>query len=209
MEDCSIGENCRINNVDLGKSVKIDNNVFIADCRIDRNVRIYRDCDLFETEIARYSYIAQRSVISHTKIGAFCSLGRNIHCTGANHPIEYLSTSPIFYSSRKQCGTSFSDKDKFNEFLEIDIGNDVWIGSNAIILGGVKISNGAIIGAGSVVTKNVDPYSIVAGNPAKHIRYRFDENIIKKIIELAWWEWDDELILKNLEKFQATFSDRT
>ncbi len=208
-DNCKIGKNCRLYDIYLDNNIIIDDNVFLENVSLGNNVKIYRDCDLYNVSINRYSYIAQRSVISHTNIGAFCSIGRNIHCSGANHPIDFLSTNPVFYSTRKQCGTTFSVKDKFNEFLEIEIGNDVWIGSNAIILGGVKVGNGSIIGAGAVVTQNVAPYSIVVGNPAKLLRFRFDEITIKEIENLSWWMWNDALLLKNLEKFQYTYQNHT
>ncbi|PTD94248.1 hypothetical protein C9439_03990 [archaeon SCG-AAA382B04] len=86
---------------------------------------------------------------------------------------------------------------------KIDIGCDVWVGADSTILGGVNVGHGAIIGADSVVTKDVEPYSIVAGNPAKHIKYRFSEKIRNQLLELKWWEWDEEKIERN-KKFFST-----
>lgn len=203
-KNCRIGSNSQIYDIILGHDVIIENEVYLQNVVIGSNVRIYNGCNLYSVNISRYSYLSPNTVISHTKIGSFCSIGRNVHCTGANHPTDYLSTHPAFYSTKKQCGSSFANKDMFDEFLHIDIGNDVWIGSNSIILGGVKISNGAIIGAGSVVTKDVAPYSIVVGNPAKHIRFRFDEEQVKEIEAMSWWNWDDDLILQNIKKFQSS-----
>ncbi|MBR6646045.1 MAG: CatB-related O-acetyltransferase, partial [Clostridia bacterium] len=103
---------------------------------------------------------------------------------------------------RKQCGMTYVKENRFNEFTETTIiGNDVWIGHSALILEGVKIGDGAIVGAGAVVTKDVPPYSIVVGVPAKVIKYRFSENEIAKLSELKWWDQSVEWIKENVDKF--------
>lgn len=206
-EKCIIGSHCYISNTVFDHNVNVENYVYLNNVVLGENVRIFNGCHLYNVAVARYTYISPNSIISHANIGTFCSIGRNIHCIGANHPIDFLSTHPVFYSTHKQCGKSFTDSELFDEFLQIEIGNDVWIGSNAVILGGIKVNNGAIIGAGSVVTKDVSPYSIVGGNPAKHLRFRFDECTIKQIQDLTWWDWDDDTILRNIKKFQSSYSN--
>lgn len=201
--NCQIGRGCNITNLVSGQNVLIEDQVYIGNAMIGENVRIYNGCSLYFVNIGRYTYISPNSVFSHTNIGSFCSIGRNVHCTGANHPTDFISTNPVFYSNRKQCGKSFTKHNLFDEFLHIEIGNDVWIGSNVTILGGVCISNGAIVGAGSVVTKDVYPYSIVVGNPARHLKFRFDKDIISELEDLCWWQWDDIKLLQNIQKFQS------
>jgi acetyltransferase-like isoleucine patch superfamily enzyme len=111
----------------------------------------------------------------------------------ANHPIHTASTFPI---------RSFGKKDDdLTSKGPIVIGNDVWIGQRAIIMSGVRIGDGSIIGAGSIVTKNVAPYAIVAGNPARFVRFRFDADIANRLAASKWWEWPDEVILRNVNDF--------
>ena len=126
------------------------------------------------------------------KIGRYCSFAGNVKYYGANHPMNYVSMSPFFYN--KKWG-GFDVKDVERSTLKI--GNDVWIGYNVIITNKCQnIGNGAVIGAGSIVTKDVPPYSIVAGNPAKIIRYRFNDEIIKEIEKCKWWELKPNEIMK-------------
>jgi len=109
---------------------------------------------------------------------------------GGQHPIYFVSSSPLFYSDNNVFNKYFH-KAQFQEYLQTSIGNDVWIGANAFIRGGLTIGHGAIIGAHAVVTKDVEPYSIVVGNPARVIKMRFNEEIISKLLKIRWWDWTD------------------
>ena len=144
------------------------------------------------TEIGDYSYINSNSSIENATIGKYCSISSGVYVCPYNHKREYISTSPYnrYYS---------------NEIKRVYIGNDVLISLNVIILEGVRIGNGAIIGAGSIVTKDVNPYEIVAGVPAKHIRYRFSKERIEYLQNLNWWDKDPVLIKKN----QAFFNNES
>lgn len=165
-----------------------------------KNIRVYTPFQITETDIGEGTYIAQGSMISMATIGKYCSIGPHFVCGYGIHPIDGLSTSPAFYSTRMQNGMTFSDTDKIIERKRITIGNDVFIGMNVTILDGVTVGNGAIIGAGAVVISDVAPYSIVGGVPAKHIKYRFDEETIKALQEIQWWNFDDEKI-KDVERY--------
>ena len=126
------------------------------------------------------------------KIGRYCSFAGNVKYFGGNHPMHYVSMSPFFYN-KKWGGFDVKDIER----KTLTIGNDVWVGYNVIITNKCQnIGNGAVIGAGSVVTKDVPPYSIVAGNPAKIIRYRFDEDTIKMIENSKYWELEPQEIMK-------------
>lgn len=132
-------------------------------------------------------------------IGNYCAIGHNLRVIGSNH---YTGFANIQLKFRDHYGFKYINYTDG----EVSIGNDVWIGDNVIILSGVQIGTGAIIGAGSVVTKDVKPYLIVAGVPAKPIRFRFSENIIKQMLEIKWWNWTDKKIRQNKEFFNIDFS---
>jgi len=140
--------------------------------------------------------------IEKVYIGSFCSFGQNVRLLTSNHNYKLPTTSnTIYYDIFKELPKSFLPKNN-----PIKIGSDVWIGDNAIILNGVKVWNGAVIGAGSIVTKNIEPYSIVAGVPAKLIKYRFEKEIIKFLLNLEWWNWNNEKIKRNKEFFMTDLS---
>lgn len=165
----------------------------------DKTARIFPNCLLHKAIIGRYTYISENASISYTEIGNFCSIGPNFLCGWGFHPLNGISTSPMFYSSQKQNGCTLSETDKIEERKKIIIGNDVFIGMNVTVLDGVTIGDGAVIGAGSVVTKDVPPYTIAAGNPMQFIRKRFDEATIESMLAIKWWFWDDSR-LKIIEK---------
>lgn len=156
------------------------------------NSKLYPPYFIIDAKIGKYTYIALNSMISLTSIGKFCSIGPNFFCGYGIHPTQGISTSPMFYSTLKQNGYSLSSNNKIIERKEIKIGNDVFIGANVCILDGVTVSDGAVIAAGAVITKDVPPYAVVGGVPAKILRYRFDEKKIQKLLELKWWDWEDE-----------------
>ena len=156
-------------------------------------------CFISDCRISSYTYIASNSNISNTKIGKFCSIGKNFSCGLGIHPINGISTSPMFYSIKKQNGFSLVDHNKVKEFDNIIIGNDVFIGANVTILDGVKIGNGSVIGACSFVNSDVPDFAIVGGVPAKILKYRFAENEIKELNSLSWWDWPFSE-LKKIEK---------
>ena len=132
-------------------------------------------------------------------IGKFCMIASNVKfiMNGANHLTNSLTTYPfaIFGNGWENAmeGKSYPQKG------DINIGNDVWIGYNATIMAGVNIGDGAIIAANSTVTKDVEPYTIVGGNPAKEIKKRFSQHVITKLLELKWWNWDIEKITKHVK----------
>lgn len=162
----------------------------------------YADINIGNSEIGNYVYIASGTKISNTKIGSFCSIGPDVKIGLGMHPINFISTFPAFFSTRKQCQISFTDKNSFEEIGSNKIGNDVWIGANAIIMDNVQIGDGAIIAAGAVVTKDIMPYSIVGGVPAKLIKYRFSEGKIKNLLDQKWWEKDTDWLKTNIADFQ-------
>lgn len=163
------------------------------------------------SSIGYSSYISHYCDMPNTIIGKFCSIGKNVKVIYGSHPTKtFVSTSPLFYSTKSthDFKKKFTKVDKFEEYKYavhnkfVQIGNDVWIGDNVSIMQGVKINDGAIIGANSIVTKDILPYAVAVGNPAKIIKYRFNEKEINSLMNLKWWDKDIKWIESNSEKFE-------
>lgn len=167
----------------------------IKNSRIHKTAKTMGKVSVINSEIGRYSYLGTGCTVVNTQIGAFCSIAGGCLCGGAAHPTDWLSSSPVFHEGRNLLGKNFSSH-KFNPYKKTVIGNDVWIGARAILKAGITVGNGAIIGMGSVVTKDVGYYEVWAGNPARKIRDRFDEETKNKLIESKWWLLSDEEIEK-------------
>jgi acetyltransferase-like isoleucine patch superfamily enzyme len=176
--------------------------VFITESQIHPTAAVLTRTRIYWSIVGRYSYVADHCWIIKAEIGNFCSIASNVMIGGGRHPENFVSTSPVFYSRRNVLNKCFAEV-QFPEYAKTVIGNDVWIGSNAFVKGGITIGNGAIIGAHSVVTKNVEPYTIVAGNPARVIRKRFDDDVIKKLEATKWWEYSEEKLRQKGAHFQS------
>lgn len=167
----------------------------ILNSKIDKTAKIYSGTEFYNSCIGRYSYVGYDCEIHNCEIGAFCSIANGLIVGGAEHPMDWLSTSPVFHNVGGGTGKHLSHL-PVPDVKRTTIGNDVWIGSRVIIMQGLNIGTGAIIGAGSVVTKDVPDYAVVAGVPAKVIKYRFDENTIERLLKSEWWTLKDEEIAR-------------
>lgn len=158
------------------------------------------------------TYIASGCNIHYAKIGKFCAIGKNVQICLGKHPIDYVSIHPAFYSLEKQSGFTYTDKQRYeeHEFVDdekkyvVDIGNDVWIGNNVMIMDGITVGDGAIIASGAIVTKDVPAYSIVMGQPARVNKFRFSEEVVKRLLEIEWWNWEPDYIRENSHHFMNT-----
>lgn len=193
----------------IGNSIELDSN-----CLFEGHNKIYSNSKLRNVSIGRGSYIGPECHLIDTSIGRFCSIADDVKIIIGNHPSStFVSSHPAFYSTKKQAGFSFVEENFFEERTYISnsksviIGNDVWIGSGVRILEGVTIGDGAIIGTQSLVTKDVPPFSISVGTPAKHLKYRFNDEQINELNKLQWWNEDitylknNVLMFSNIERF--------
>ena len=190
----------------LRKKVRFGTKVILSgNNRFEGHNSIANSTKFYDSEIGAYSYCASNSYIRNTKIGRFCSIGKNVRIIDVTHPSEFVSSSPVFYSPKNVVGKAFVNSNGFDEHLRCEndpehavvIGNDVWICDGVQIIGGNTIGDGAIVAAGAVVTKDVPPYAIVAGNPAQIVKYRFSKEVINSLEKIQWWNWDEQTIKEN------------
>ena len=174
-----------------------------ADSRISKKSRTYRFAKILSSSVGDFSYVGPNTWLVAAEVGKFCSIAPNCKIGLAAHSLKCLSTSPIFTESKNSTGYSWTQKEFFKPTAPVVVGNDVWVGERALVMGGVKIGNGAVIGAGAVVTKDVPAYAIVGGVPAKIIRYRFSKERIEALERMKWWDWSEAELRKRIAEFQT------
>lgn len=174
-------------------------------CRLGRHVIIGERVVLREVVVGDYSYFERHAEAIYTTIGKFCSIAANTRINALDHPMERLTTHKVSYRPNEYFRYLGVD----NEFRarrqakSVNIGNDVWIGHGAVIMPGISIGNGAVIGANSVVTKDVSPFEIVAGVPAKRLKMRFPAEIAARVEAMAWWDWPAERLFDAIPDMQS------
>ena len=195
IKSSSFGDNCLV-----GDSCRVEDSVF------GYFVWLYPNGMVYSSRIGDYSYAQKNSSIWHSSIGRFCSVSWNVSIGGGEHDFRKVTSHSILYASMYD----FVDAPLYDRFSEdCIIGNDVWIGAGAHVLRGVSVGDGAVIAAGAVVTKNVEPYSIVAGVPAKKIGQRCSDELIERMLHVKWWDFPKEMIKKNIELFNNTITEET
>lgn len=157
---------------------------------IHQKAKVCSGSQINDTVLGRYSYIGHDCFTCRVQIGAFCSIADNCRIGGHKHAMERVSTSPVFEAGKNCLKMHFASHPRPQVPLTV-IGNDVWIGAGVQIQSGITVGSGAVIGMGSIVTHNIPPYEIWAGNPAHFIRKRFDYETILFLQETQFWDWDD------------------
>lgn len=181
---------------------KVDNLSCIS-CK----ARVYGRVQVSSSTIGDYSYVGRDARIIHSDIGKFCSIAGESVVGMGTHTIDKLSSSSIFTEAKNGTKHSWVNTSEVTPFERSRVGNDVWIGMRAMVLGGKTIGDGAVIAAGSIVTKDVPPYAIVAGIPAKVIRFRFSQEVIECLEALQWWDLPEDVLKMNISLFQSDHVD--
>lgn len=175
----------------------------IKNSKIDRKAKVCTGAHVVSSVLGRYSYVGNFTTVLNCIIGSFCSIADNCTIGGMAHPIDWVSTSPVMYEGKNCLKVNFS-KNKFEEGKRTIIDHDVWIGEGCLIKAGVHIATGSVIGMGSVLTKDTNPYEVWAGNPARKVKDRFDKETIESLLETKWWEWSDEELDRSANVFNDT-----
>ena len=148
--------------------------------------------------LGSYTYIGDRAeILNCDGIGRYVSISHDVKIGLENHKLDGIGTSPVFYSKQR----GWVDRNSIERQVPVAVGDDVLISANAMIMSGVKIGTGAVVGAGAFVNKDVPPYAIVAGIPAKIIRYRFDEATIERLLKSEWWKLDKSELVRHKDRF--------
>lgn len=187
----------------LTKEPNIDLSCVIKDCSFGEFVEIGANNNIQESSINDYSYTSENCQIIYSNIGKFVNIASYVRLNPGQHPMQNVTQHHMQYR-REIFGFGEDDLDFFDWRREkkVEIGHDAWIGHNVTIMGGVKIGTGAVIGSSAIVTKDIPDFAIAVGNPARVLKYRFDEKTIDSLKNIAWWNWDHEQLKLAMDDFK-------
>ncbi len=194
--------------VKIYRNVYIKNSVICSDCSvgdetsivssdINSKVAVNRRNYINNSHIGSYTYTGINNNIGFACVGKFCSIGRNVNIGGSDHNYKHVSTMPLARFSQFNKAIMYAAENI--PIKTCSIGNDVWIGDGACILSKATVSDGAVIGAGAVVTGYIPPYAIAAGVPARVIGYRFEKKFIEAMLKIKWWHWPEKYIVEHAQ----------
>lgn len=178
----------------IGKKVRLKNT------KLGYRCNIAYEADLQNAVVGKRTSVGRYTTVRNCEIGSYCAISWNCSLGAKNHHYEMASSSAAFY--RPKFGLVEQTIKELDATPVTRIGNDVWIGCNAVICSGVTIGDGAVIGAGAIVTKDVEPYAIVVGVPARSVSFRFEKEIRGNLLKSEWWKWSDEQLKEHIELFQ-------
>lgn len=179
----------------ISKLIKKTRLASVLNSEVEQGSKIEAGSSFINSSMQRHSFCGYDCSIINAEIGSFCSIANGVKIGGVAHPMHFVSTSPVFLSHKDSVKAKFARHD-FLPAIRTVIEHDVWIGEGAFVKAGVCIGTGAVVGMGAVVTKDVPPYAIVAGNPAKIVRKRFSEETIRSLLRTRWWDLADEQLRK-------------
>jgi acetyltransferase-like isoleucine patch superfamily enzyme len=182
----------------IGEHVSISPRAVVRKSTLHNYARLKDYAELIDSELGAYSYISQNSLVNKTQVGKFCSIGHGTYIGLWEHNMAVSTHSFYLYESSGNLVKGYKDYDKCA--LSTYLGNDVWVGANSVILKGRSVGDGAIVGAGSVVTRDVPPYAIAVGNPAKIVKYRFPPDDIAFLLRLQWWDAPREILQEMVDR---------
>lgn len=197
---CNVSINADILESTLEEEVVVGDYTQVLQSKLGKKVQLDRNNSILYSQLGRYCYTGHNTTIRNAKLGKFNSISWNVSIGGNTHDMNKVTTHSFLVYPKWEMG---GDSNWKSASEKCTLGNDIWIGAGANILRSVNIGSGAIIGAGTVVTKDVPPYAVVAGNPGRVIRMRCSDPIIEKMLELKWWDFPVDIIRSNFNIFES------
>lgn len=200
-----VGRGADVRRVRFSSRVTISDHADLDDVDLGEYANIAHHAQIAASKIGKRTSIGRYTKVRNAQIGAYCSISWDVTIGAISHMLDAPSSHAFWY--RSQFG--LVGEDAFLAPDPIIIGNDVWIGCGAILMPGIKIGDGAVIGAGAVVTKDVDPYTVVAGVPAAFLKRRFSPEDAARLEAIRWWDWEDRMIEENIALFKTSLTPET